>query len=66
MNEHTNFIAYCIEEYKTAEHLNGKAVITLFSKYNVFEYITSCYDVLHTTGGAYIAGDIKRFIENQQ
>jgi hypothetical protein len=66
MNETTNFIAYCIEEYKAAEHLSGKAVIALFSKYSVFEYIMSCYDALHTTGGPYIAGDIKRFIENRQ
>jgi hypothetical protein len=29
MNENTNFIVYCIEEYKAVEHLNGKAVISL-------------------------------------
>ena len=31
MNEHTDFIAYCIEEYKFVRKMTGKAVIDLFN-----------------------------------
>ena len=63
MNEHTDFIAYCIEEYKYNQKMTGKAVIDLFNEYNVIDYIRSCYDVLHTTGGLYIIDDINQYIE---
>ena len=56
------FMAYCLEEYKAVEHLNGKAVIDLFARYNVLQYINDHYGALHTTGGAYIVNDINRFI----
>jgi len=56
------FMAYCIEEYKATEHLNGRTVIDLFGKYDVLPYIGSHYDALHTTGGAYIVEDINRFM----
>jgi hypothetical protein len=57
------FTAYCIEEYKAAKHLNGKAVIDLFDQYGVLRYINDHYGALHTTGGTYIVGDISRFID---
>jgi hypothetical protein len=57
------FMAYCIEEYKAAQHLNGKVVMDLFGKYNVLQYIDDHYGALHTTGGAHIVEDINRFID---
>ena len=66
MSERMEFMAYCIEEYKAAERLNGKAVIGLFGKYGVLEYIGNHYDALHTTGGPYIVKDINRFINNRK
>ena len=39
MDERTNFIVFCIEEYKTAKGMNGKAVIELFNQYHVIDYI---------------------------
>jgi hypothetical protein len=64
--EKSNFIAYCLEEYKHSENLTGKAVIDLFTQFHVLEYITSCYGALHTTGAAYIVEDIKAFIAEQR
>jgi hypothetical protein len=31
MDDTTDFVIYCIEEYKAAEKLSGKAVIELFN-----------------------------------
>jgi hypothetical protein len=63
MNENAEFVAYCIEEYKAANNLNGKEVITLFKKYNIMDYILSCYGALHTIGGLAIVEDIHSLID---
>ena len=55
------FLGYCIEIYKSAKHLTGKQVSELFSKYDVWDYIYSCYGALHTTGERYIIEDIDLF-----
>jgi hypothetical protein len=66
MDEKTDFIAYCIEEYKSAERLTGKAVIELFNRYRVLDYIRSYYEALHTTGRQYIVNDINLYIKARQ
>ncbi len=38
----------------------------LFQKYNVCEYIMSCYGALHTTGANYIINDIDLYIQARQ
>ena len=62
MDEKTNFVVYCIEEYKTAKGLNGKSVIDLFIRYRVIDYIRDYYEALHTTGRQYIVDDIDLYI----
>ena len=64
MSGNTEFIAYCLEEYKAAKGMTGKEVITLFKKYKIIDYIVSCYGALHTMGGLAIAEDIHSLIEN--
>ena len=66
MNGNTEFIAYCLEEYKAAKGMTGKEVITLFKKYNIIEYIVSYYGALHTMGGLAIAEDIQSLIESME
>lgn len=38
----------------------------LFEKYNVCEYIMSCYGALNTTGENYIINDIDLYIKARQ
>ena len=64
MSGNTEFVAYCLEEYKAARGLTGKEVITLFKKYNIIDYIVTCYGALHTMGGLAIAEDIQSLIED--
>jgi hypothetical protein len=66
MDEKTNFIVYCIEEYKSAEEMSGKAVIDLFNRYRVVDYIRAYYEALHTTGRQYIVDDINLYINARQ
>jgi hypothetical protein len=62
----TEFIAYCLEEYKSANSMTGKEVTALFKKYNIIDYIVSCYGALHTMGGLAIAEDIGSLIEDMK
>lgn len=62
MDDRIDFVVYCIEEYKYAEHLTGKKVIELFNRYRVIEYIQTYYEALHTTGARYIVEDINLYI----
>ena len=66
MKDKTNFLVYCIEEYKDAKGLDGKGVIELFNQYHVLDYINSYYDSLHTTGRQYIVDDINTYIETRK
>ena len=66
MDEKTPFIIYCIEEFKSAEGLSGKAVIELFNRFRVIDYIRSYYEALHTTGRQYIVNEIKLYIKARQ
>ena len=66
MDDKTNFLVYCIEEYKNAKKLNGKNVINLFNNYRVIDYINDYYDALHTAGRQYIVDDIDMYIKAHQ
>ena len=66
MDDKLDFLVYCIESYKNAEMLNGKEALEVFNKYRVFDYISSCYEALHTTGKKYIIEDINIYINARQ
>lgn len=63
MSRQGDFLIYCTELYKTAKKLTGKQVSELFSRYDVWDYIYSCFEALHTTGANYIVDDIDQYIE---
>lgn len=63
MNRTMDFTVFCIENYKQAYGLTGKETVDLFAQYNVFEYITSFYDILHSNGQEYIIEDINGYIK---
>jgi len=58
------FKVFCMESYKAVHGLSGPAALEIFQKNRVFDYITSCYDILHSTGKLYIVNDIDEYIAN--
>ena len=50
------FKVFCLESYKAVHCLTGKAVLDIFQKYRVFDYITSCYDVMPLHNPLYSLG----------
>ncbi len=63
MSVENEFLVYGMEEYKAAHAMTGAAVAALFSKFGVFDYVRRHYDALHTTGGAYLVGDIDDYLK---
>lgn len=53
---------FCLENYKNAHNLSGSEALNIFNNYKVFDYIASCYEVLHSTGSRYVVEDIDQFI----
>lgn len=62
MNQTIDFTVFCLESYKQAHSVSGKEALKMFDDYNVFEYISSFYDVLHSSGQDYIVHDIDAYI----
>ncbi|MCQ2368072.1 MAG: DUF3791 domain-containing protein [Kiritimatiellae bacterium] len=57
------FVAFCVEAYKTAKHIGGEEVSTLFAKYGVDSYLYEEYEILHTMGIDMVLDYINRFLE---
>jgi hypothetical protein len=53
-----NYLIFCMEQYKLHKHMSGKEIAELFKKYNVFKYILSYFDALHTAITEYIIKDL--------
>lgn len=66
MSRQGDFMIFCTEQYKSAKKLTGRQVAELFSQYQVWDYIYSCFEALHTTGVNYIVEDIDLYIEARQ
>lgn len=62
MSSQINYLIFCIEQYKLHKNMRGKDVADLFKRYNVYDYILSCFDALHTTGTEYVMEDIDMYI----
>ena len=62
MSKTLEFKAFCFEAYKAEKKLTGRETMRLFKQYGVLDYLGACFDVLHTTGRAYIVEDIDLFI----
>ena len=50
MSKTLAFKFFCFESYRAEKNLSRKETMKLFKKYGVLDYISACFDVLHTTG----------------
>ncbi len=57
------FVAFCIEEYRMAKGMTGEQVLELFSRYGVTDYLSKCFEPLHTQGRQWLMEEIDEFIE---
>ena len=56
------FQLFCLECYRSEKHISGLSALSDFKKYNVFDYLASGFEVLHTQGKNYLIADINDYI----
>lgn len=59
------FLSFCVEAFKMRHHMQGGAVLALFDRLGVTQYLTDHFEVLHTQGEKWIIDDIDKFIETR-
>ena len=60
-----HFIAFCIEQYKTAKGLQGEDVAKLFFDKGVDNYLSDNYEVLHTQSHQWLVEEIDEYLNRQ-
>ena len=66
MSAEGKFTVFCAEQYKLRKNLTGRQLTSLFQRYDVWDYLFSCYEALHTTGTNYIIADIDQYIQERK
>ena len=56
------FVAFCIEEYGADKGMTGKHVLDLFAQYGVIDYLSKCFEPLHTQGREWLMSEIDEYI----
>jgi hypothetical protein len=60
------FYSFCLENYKEAKQIASEEALSVFVRYQVFHYLASVYDTLHTQGQAYILAEIDDYITHKK
>jgi len=58
------FLSSCVELYKDEKGMSGKDAYNYLSKTGAVNFITDCWEGLHTTSPEYIIDSIDEFIKN--
>ncbi len=65
MSEAGKFLIYCIEMYRRAKHISGRAAYELFRSTGADDDVRRSDGALHTTGEQYILADIDGFMSRE-
>lgn len=56
------FIAFCIENYKNANGLDGAEASRIFSETKLSEFLAKNFELIHTQSPQWIMEEIKEYI----
>ena len=65
MSRESTFMIYCLERYRFAKSMSGKAVAELFAAKKVFDYLARFFESLHVIGENLIVKEIDDYILRQ-
>ena len=66
LNRTEQFQLFCLENYRIEKGISGVAALEDFNRCQVFDFLSSGYEVLHTQGKNYIIAEINDFIERRK
>lgn len=59
------FQLFCIESYRNARGITGLQALQEFKQAEVFEFLASGYEVLHTQSKKFILNEVEQYIKHQ-
>ncbi|MDF1548414.1 MAG: DUF3791 domain-containing protein [Bacteroidales bacterium] len=59
------FILFSLEAYRNKHEMTGNEVYVVFKDYNVFDFLQSSYDLLHTQSIDYVVAEIDEYIKSK-
>ena len=62
LNEVLYMEARLFREFCNMNNISPSHANDIFNKFQIWKYIESCYDTLHTTGDEYILDDIQNIL----
>lgn len=65
MSASGSFLIYCIELYRRAKSLSGRAAFDLFHQTGADDYVRQSFGALHTVGEQYVLDDIDGFVKSR-
>ena len=60
------FMAFCIEAYKTKLGVSGAKVAEYFGDTGLLDFLQENYDILHTLGRNQLIGEMERFLVRRE
>ena len=60
------FKVFCLENYRTAKGLSAEEALSLFSRYRVFDFLDSTFEMLHTQDADYMTDTIATYIKTKE
>lgn len=66
LTKNQQFQLFCLENYKIANNKKGNEALADFKRYDVFGFLKSGYEVLHTQSKNYIISEINTYIANKK
>ena len=66
MSDAGKFLIYCIEMYRRAKNIDGRAAYERFRSTGADDYVRRSYGALHTTGEQYILADIDDYMSSRR
>lgn len=65
MSASGKFLIYCIELYRQAKNMSGRAAYDLFHQTGTDDYIRRSFGALHTVGDQYLLTDIDGYVRSR-
>ena len=59
------FVSFCIEMFARKKNLSGGYVASLCASCGALDYLSDCYDVLHTQGASWLVADIEDYLKSR-
>jgi hypothetical protein len=60
------FQLFCLESYRSSKGITGIAALSDFKRAGVFDFLSSGYEILHSTGKNYLNSLITDYIEHRK